>query len=123
MATDFNESKFLIKNIFVVMLSEYEGVVNGIDNHCEKAKQFFITRFANGVEQSIVESAMDYQPTECSLEKKYSDDQEDDYPLEIKKWTNNIVIDAKNIVEIDGSRDNLMFLPALMMPFKIACYK
>lgn len=66
---------------------------------------------------------MDYQPTECSLEKEYSDDQEDDYPLEIKKWINNIIIDAKNIVEIDGSRDNLVFLPALMVPFKMLCYK
>jgi len=53
LATDLNESKFLIKNIFVVMLSEYEGEINGIDTHCEKAKQFFVTRFANGIKQSI----------------------------------------------------------------------
>jgi len=38
----------------------------------------------------MVESAMDYQPTECSLEKEYSDNQEDDYPLEMKKWISNI---------------------------------
>lgn len=124
MATGLNESKFIIKNIFIVMLSEYEGELNGVDTHCEKAKQFFITRFANGVEQSIVESAMDYQPTEYSLEKEYyTDNQEDEYPLEIKNWINNILIDAKNLMEIIGSRDNLMYLPALMMPFKILCYK
>jgi len=66
---------------------------------------------------------MDYQPTENLLDKEDADNQEDDYPLEIKKWINNIVIDAKNLIEIDGSRDNLMYLPALMMPFKILCYK
>jgi len=123
MTTDLNEAKFLITNIFIVMLSEYEGEVNGIDNHCEEAKKFFVNRFANGVEQSIVENAMDYQPNETSPEKECADNQEADYPLEIKKWITNIIMDAKTLVDIYGSRDNLMYLPALMMPLKILCYK
>lgn len=123
MATDLNEAKFLITNIFIVMLSEYEGEVNGIDNHCEEAKKFFVTRFANGVEQSIVENAMDYQPNETSLEKESANNQEADYPLEIKNWIANIIMDSKTLLDIDGSRDNLMYLPALMMPLKILCYK
>jgi len=123
MAMDLNEAKFLIKNIFIVMLSEYEGQLNGIDTPCERSKQLFITRFVNGVEQSVVQSAMEYHPQENSHVDKYINDQEDDHPLEIKNWISSIIIDVKNLVVIEGSRDNLMYLPALVMPFKILCYK
>lgn len=73
------------------------------------------TRFPNGVKQYIVESAMYYQPNESSSEKECVDNQEDDYSLEIQKWIANLIMDAKNLVDIDGSRDNLIYLPALMM--------
>lgn len=40
--TNINEAEFLIKNIFIVMLSEYEGMSNGIDTPCEVSKQFLL---------------------------------------------------------------------------------
>jgi len=121
-ATDINEAKLIIKNTFIVMLSEYEGESDGIDTPCEISKQFFITKFANGVEQSIVQSVMEYQLTDNINKEENNDEQEDDHPLEIKSWISNILT-VKYLIEMDGSRDNLMYIPNLIMPFKILCYK
>jgi len=124
MATDLNESKLITKNIFIVMLSKDEGQSNNENIPSEDAKQFFVQRFACGIQQSIVNSIVNLQIEDCTNEEEISnDDIEECCLIEIKNWISSILILSTDLADISGSRDNLMYLPKLESPFTQLCYK
>lgn len=129
MATDLNEAKIIIKNIFIVMLAKDEGQLNNENVPSEDAKRFFVQRFSLGVQQSIVNSVMNLQVEENDdhNDHKYpgnnDNDQDDNGSNEIKNWISDILTSAKVLADTCGSRDNLMYVPKLLTPFKTLCYK
>lgn len=119
--------KEFLTSIFITALSENEGINNstGEETACEKTKKMLLHEFSFGLQQSEINRLIDNE-IENSPEENTEKITEEEHSIKIKDFINQILCSSKAICDSErglGDRDNLMYMPELINPLKILCYR
>lgn len=111
MSTNITEIEDLLENIFIVALSETEGVDmnTGQITHCESAKSRIKRRIAVGAGSEVEKCVLNNIDDVSEMQEDY------DKPTGFSSWVENIANKCKLLVEEEeGDHDNSQYLPQIV---------